>query len=127
MKSKIWLLFIVFIFISGVAQAQEKKTITATNNQECYPANTTFIIPKGKIATDFKIISLDNGYNCHTHAKLNRNEVGFSISKGGFYKTIYRYVKGTDISKLQLDAGKYYLIVDGGIRAKAVITYTLKP
>ena len=126
---KLWLIVVAFIVTTGFVQAKNKEVIvSAENHKKCYQAITEFTIPKGAIATNFKLLHLDNGYNCHTNQKLKRDQAAFYIQNANNNRRVYayyKYKKNNGLSNLVLGPGRYFLSADGGIDAVARLSYTL--
>ena len=106
-------------------------TISAGINEGCTQSPITFIIANGLIAKDFKVSSIESGYNCMTGAPSDIK--GFEIESKGVdihSETIYKNrppdVYYQPLMKLNLQSDTYTLYAYGGRNAYVVLEMTVE-
>ncbi|MBN1880736.1 MAG: hypothetical protein JW885_01070 [Deltaproteobacteria bacterium] len=106
-------------------------TVSAGIDGSCMPAPLVFTIGEGLTAKDFKVSSIDSGYNCVTGAPSDL--MGFEIESNGqdiHSETIYSNrppdVYYQPLSKLILQPGAYTLYAYGGRSAYVVLEMTVE-
>jgi len=106
-------------------------TISAGINEGCMQSPVYFTIASGLVAKDFKVSSIDSGYNCMTGAPSDLK--GFEIESDGVdihSETIYNDrppdVYYQPLMKLNLQSGNYSLYAYGGRSAYVVLEMTVE-
>jgi|GEM_PF-2338745 len=106
-------------------------TVSASIDGSCMPAPLLFTIASGLTARDFRVSSIDSGYNCMTGAPSDL--MGFEIEENGVdihSETIYDNrppdVYYQPLSNLILQSGTYTLYSYGGRSAYVVLEMTVE-
>ena len=106
-------------------------TVSAGINEGCMQSPIIFIIASGLVAKNFKVSSIDSGYNCMTGAPSDLK--GFEIESNGVdihSETIYNNrppdVYYQPLMKLNLQSGTYTLYAYGGRSAYVVLEMTVE-
>ena len=127
MKKNLFLTIVV-LFSLGVS-AQNYSEASIDNNCNSKPATLTIL--QGRVASGFTLESLMAGNNCYSGARFT--DRGFLI-KDSSGNQVFRYTinaqgqvyqpKG-NLSQLKLNAGIYYVYVDGGRGAYLKLKYNM--
>ena len=117
----------------SVVSGQSALSVKASIDADCRSHPTTFTVPDGKTAAEFKSQGLEPGAACHGTGTPPENK-GFAIRDAksrqvytwSQYQTQPPYEKGGPLGSLTLAPGEYTLSVAGGAGAKIELSYRLK-